>query len=296
MTFCGKAIGFLFATIILAASAQAQMVDTRIGKLDLDVGYPSKATVEKLYDEMDFQRATQAFIWALPAVGFHALHLAHLNSFSAKDGEVILYQDLKDKAGMLTPNITTQYAFSFWNLKEQGPLVVEIPPAASAGGILDIWQRPMTDIGQTGPDKGQGGKYLILPPEGDDMKADGYFVVRSLSNQVWFATRGLDPDAKAAEEILRKHKLYGWKDRDNPPATKISPLGGKPWVSAQPDDINYWKYLSDLYEKESVEPRDRMMFAMLRPLGIEPGKPFNPDARQTRILTEAASLAFANAR
>src|SRR4029077_12572524 len=102
--------------------AHAQSVDTRIGSLELQAGYPTKATAEKLYDEMDFQRATQAFIWALPAVGFHALHLAHLNSFGAKDGDVVLYQNLKDKAGMLTPNITTLYVFSFWSMNEQGPL------------------------------------------------------------------------------------------------------------------------------------------------------------------------------
>lgn len=98
----------------------------------------TKATAERLYDEMDFQRATQAFIWALPAVGFQALHRAQLNSFGAKDGDVTLFQDLKDKEGMLTPNITTLYAFSFWNMKERGPLVVEVPSGATAGGILDI--------------------------------------------------------------------------------------------------------------------------------------------------------------
>ena len=69
-----------------------------------------------------------------------------------------------NKAGMLTPNITTIYAMSFWNIDKQGALVVEVPSGLTAGGILDIWQRPVTDIGQTGPDKGQGGKYLVLGP------------------------------------------------------------------------------------------------------------------------------------
>lgn len=290
------AVSVLLSAVNLVTLAQAQTVDTRVGKLELQVGYPSKATAEKLYDEMDFQRATQAFIWALPAVGFHALHLAHLNSFGAKDGEIVLYQDLKDKAGMLTPNITTLYAFSFWNMKDQGPLVVEVPAGTTAGGILDIWQRPTTDLGQTGPDKGQGGKYLILPPGGDDMKPEGYIVVRSPSNQLWFATRGLDPDPKTAEETLRKHKLYAWKDRANPPATKVSVVGGRPWVSQQPDSLDYWKYLSELYQPEPVDARDTVMFAMLRPLGIEPGKPFNPDSRQSRILTEAAKVGELMAR
>jgi hypothetical protein len=62
---------------------------------------------------------------------------------------------------MLAPNLATLYAFRFWNLKTQGPLVVEVPAGATAGGVLDIWQRPMTDIGETGPEKGKGAKFLI---------------------------------------------------------------------------------------------------------------------------------------
>jgi hypothetical protein len=278
------------------ASMDTQTVDTRIGKLELQVGYPSKDTAEKLFDEMDFQRATQAFIWALPAVGFHSLHLAHLNSFGAKDGDVVLYKDLKDKAGMLTPNITTLYVFSFWNMKEKGPLVVEVPAGATAGGVLDIWQRPLTDLGQTGPEKGKGAKFLILPPGSDDVKADGYYIVRSPTMQLWFATRGLDPDRKAAEATVRKHKLYAWGDRSNPPVTNFIEVAGRPWVSRQPDNLDYWRYLSDLFQPEPVETRDRMMFAMLQPLGIEPGKPFKPDARQSKILAEAAKVGELMAR
>jgi hypothetical protein len=273
-----------------------QTVQTRIGKIELQNGYPSEESAEKLYDEMDFQRATQAYIWALPAVGFHALHVAHLNSFGAKDGDVVLYQDQRDKSGMLTPNLTTLYVFSFWNLKTQGPLVLEVPAGATAGGVLDIWQRPMTDIGQTGPEKGKGAKFLILPPGSEDIHPEGYVVVHSRTMQVWFATRGLDPDPKAADETVRKHKLYAWGDRDSPPEAKFIPVNGRAWVSDQPDNLDYWKYLSDLYQPEPIEERDRIMFAMLKPLGIEPGKPFNPDARQSKILTQAAALGELMAR
>jgi hypothetical protein len=276
--------------------AANETVQTRIGALELHAGYPTRETAEKLYDEMDFQRATQAFHWALPAVGFHALHLAHLTCFGAQDGDVVLYQDLKDKAGMLTPNLTTLYVMSFWNMKEKGPLVVEVPAGATAGGVLDVWQRPLTDIGQTGPEKGQGAKFLLLPPGAEDIKPDGYYVVRSPTMQLWFATRSLDPNPQKATETARKHRLYAWSQRDNPPATKYIPVGGRPWVSAQPDNLDYWRYLSDLFQPEPVEARDRMMFAMLRPLGIEPGKPFQPDARQTRILTDAARLGELMAR
>lgn len=286
----------LVSAFCLVSTAWGETVDTRIGKLELENGYPARASVEKLYDEMDFQRATQAFVWALPAVGFHGLHLAHLNIFGAKDGEIVVYKDLKDKAGMLTPNLTTIYIMSFWNLAEKGPLVVDVPAGATAGGVLDIWQRPISDTGQTGPDKGKGGKYLILPPGSKDVKAAGYFVKHSPSFQLWFATRGLSQDPKEAEETLRKHRLYSWDQRSKAPETKFVPVGGKTWASNQPPTLDYWRYLSEVLQPEPTEPRDRFFFAMLRPLGIEKGEPFKPDDRQKKILTDAAQVGEIMAR
>ncbi|MFM7268457.1 MAG: DUF1254 domain-containing protein, partial [Cyanobium sp.] len=125
-----------------SAVHQGQVQQTRLGALQLENGYPSKATADRLYDELDFQRATQAYLWALPAVGFKALYDAQAKTFGARNGDVVLYQTLQDKAGMLTPNITTLYAFSFWDLAKQGPLVVEVPAGLTAGGVLDIWQQP----------------------------------------------------------------------------------------------------------------------------------------------------------
>lgn len=152
-----------FSGVQAKQPAAADVRQTRFGALQLENGYPSKATAARLYDELDFQRATQAYLWALPAVGFKALYDAQAKTFGARNGDVVLYQTLKDKAGMLTPNITTLYAFSFWDLAKQGPLVIEVPAGLTAGGVLDIWQQPITDMGQTGPDKGAGGKFLILP-------------------------------------------------------------------------------------------------------------------------------------
>ncbi|MFZ4066993.1 MAG: DUF1254 domain-containing protein, partial [Phenylobacterium sp.] len=279
-----------------AANSASNSVATRLGTLKLENGYPTQATADKLYDEMDFQRATQAYIWALPAVGFKALYDAQAKTLGVKNGEILLFQDLKDKAGMLTPNITTLYAFSFWDLAKDGPLVVEVPAGATAGGVLDIWQQPITDMGQTGPDKGAGGRYLILPPGAAAVQAPGYRIFRSPSNQIWFGTRGLAPDKAVAEATVRQHRLYGWNQRANPPASGYSEVGGRPWQSAQPTDLNYWRLLSELYANEPVAPRDRMMFGMLSPLGLTPGQAFNPDARQARILGEAAQLGDLMAR
>ena len=282
------AVSAALAGLLASGTASAQPIDTRIGKLQLENGYPSQAALKTLYDEMDFQRATQTYLWGLPAVGFHGLHLAHLNVFGAKDGEIVLYQTLKDKAGMLTPNLTTLYAMSFWNMAEKGPLVVDVPAGATAGGVLDIWQRPVTDMGQTGPDKGKGGKYLILPPGSKAVQAPGYIVMRSPTNQVWFATRGLAADRAEAEATVRKHRLYAWADRAKPGVTKYIPVGGKDWASQQPNDLSYWQQLKAVLEPEPPEVRDGYFLAMLRSLGIEKGKPFSPDDRARKILTDAA--------
>jgi hypothetical protein len=128
------------------------------------------------------------------------------------------------------------------------------------------------------------------------MKADGYVVKRSGSVQVWFVTRGLGTDPKAAEAVLRQHRLYAWSQRERPPETKFVPVGGKAWSSEQPHDLRYWRYLADVLQPEPIEARDRYFIAMLQPLGIEPGKLFTPDARQEKLLTEAAQVGELMAR
>ena len=295
----GLALGLLavWAPATQAQPATNTTVNPRqLGQLELVNGYPTASTAQKLYNELDLQRATQAYLWGLPAVGFKALYDAQAKTMGVRNGDVLLYRTLKDKSGMLTPNITTLYAFSFWDLASQGPLVVEVPAGLTAGGVLDIWQQPITDMGQTGPDKGDGGNYLILPPGSSEVVAPGFRIFRSPSNQVWFGTRGLSPDKAVAEATVRQHRLYGWNQRAHPPVSRYEEVGGRPWQSAQPADLSYWRLLSELYANEPVAPRDRMMFGLLAPLGISPGQPFKPDARQARILNEAAQLGDLMAR
>jgi hypothetical protein len=277
-------------------SASADRQATRLGDMKLESGYPSQEAIDKLYDERDFQRACQVHNWALPMVGFHALHLAQRDQIGVKDGDVAIFLDLADKKGMLTPNITTLYAFTFWDLSQKGPLVVEAPAGLIAGGVLDLWQQPITDIGQTGPDKGAGGKYLILPPGSKDIAAPGFRVFKSPTAQVWFGTRGLDPDPAKAQATVRSHRIYGWNDRAKAGPTNYVLVNGKAWTSAHPTDVQYFKLLAEALMNEPVQTRDRVMQAMLASLGILKGKPFNPDERMTKILNEAAMVGELTAR
>ena len=179
-------------------------VQSPIGPLEIKNGYPTNETVTKLYDALDFQRATQAYIWALPYMAMTEWQRWTREEFGAGNLGYVDYFDFKDKLGILTANATTPYAQAFPNLAESGPLVFEIPAGATAGGLIDFWQRPITDTGQLGPDKGNGGKYLILGPGQPEITPapEGYFVFRSPTNNMWSGQRGLDADLDKARALM----------------------------------------------------------------------------------------------
>ncbi|HVT89165.1 MAG TPA: DUF1254 domain-containing protein [Tepidisphaeraceae bacterium] len=290
---------FLAAACRVPAVAQelptTSTIDSRLGRLEIVNGFPSDDTVKKLYDDLDFQRACQAYLWALPYMAMTEWQ-RWTREFGAGNFGYVDYFDFKDKLGILTANATTPYAQAFPNLEESGPLVLEFPKGAIAGGILDFWERPITDTGQTGPDKGNGGKYLILGPGQPDMHPDGYFVFRSPTNNIWSGQRGLSANLDEAKTVMQQLKIYPYAQRDNPPPTKHVRPGDRKWLAAQPRGLNYWEGLSKTINQEPALERDRMILAMLVPLGIEKGKPFNPDDRQKKILIDAANVGELMAR
>jgi hypothetical protein len=284
----------------VADAQQTQSVETRIGKLDFEQGLPTEKTVTKLFDELDFQRAVQCYLWALPIVSMDQLiNISQANS-GAKDGEVTIAEGYRNVSAYLTANATTPYVFGALNLATTGPTVLAVPPGLIAGSVVDMWQRATTDIGVTGPDKGHGAKFLLVGPGQQVPDAEGYFVVHSPTFRTVFFFRALDPDPAKANALKTGVQVYPFAERESPKPTRyITPSPGRPvTLSYQPRGLEYWKVLSEALANESVEDRDRFFMAMLRPLGIEPGKPFTPDERQEKLLTEAAfigeSMAKAN--
>jgi len=185
---------------------------------------------------------------------------------------------------------------AFPYLKKTGPMVFEIPAGPTAGGLLDFWERPFSDLGQTGPDKGKGAKYLILGPGHPDMSPEEYIVVRSPHWNLFLGHRVLHPDPTEAKKLLRAHKLYPYSERENPKPTRFISSEGIDWEAFQPRGLEYFERLASILEVEPVEPRDYMIMAMLRPLGIMPGVKFNPTAEQRAIFEEAAVVGEAIAR
>jgi hypothetical protein len=287
-------IGSILLVACPSFIASAQTVDTRIGKIELQNGYPTDDSITKLYDELDFQRAVQAYIWATPAVALDALRIANERDWGVDYNEVGIVNKFTSPAVLaLTGNTTTIYAASFVDLEQNGPVVIE-SPAGAYGVIDDYWQRPILEIGPFGPDKGKGGKLLIVPPGYQGEVSKDYIIARSPTNRVIYLVRGLvkDGDVKAAVDTLSKIRIYPRTRDSNPPETRIFMAGDKGMDSIAPNGLEYWERLAVILDREPVEPRDRFFHAMLRPLGIEKGKPFKPDDRQKRILTDAAKVGF----
>ncbi len=275
-------------------------IHTRIGTLsfthDFANGYPTQETVEKLYEERDFQRACQLYLWALPMISMAEWQDQALTVFGAGDMDVILYTSYADKLGILTANATTPYIGTFANLATTGPLVIDMPGGAAAGMVDDFWQRPVTDLGLPGPDQGKGGKYLIIGPGQTAKDTDGLIVTPSSTMNVFIGFRNLETDPEKAANLLKQYRLYPYAQRDNPRATRFIEAGGKKWSTTQPRGLAYWERLANILSLEPVQERDRIMMAMLRSIGIEKGKPFQPDARQQKTLTEAALVGEAMAK
>jgi hypothetical protein len=282
--------------------SQGQSIETRIGMLsfthDFANGYPTKETVEKLYDERDFQRACQAYLWALPMVSAGEVEHVYRQGPGAAYGDIMSLETFPDLSRFLTANATTPYTLTWLNLAKSGPYVVELPAGPIAGFVDDLWQRPVTDLGLPGPDKGQGGKFLVLGPgQTAPGGTEGYIVVRSSTFNNFLILRLLAIDPQERQAMLEKIRLYPLSQQANPPTTKVIRLdqGGRSLANA-PRGFAYWEKLSRWINEEPVQERDRIMMAMLRSIGIEKGKPFNPDARMKKILTEATLVGEAMAK
>lgn len=290
-----KILNASLATLIalggFSPEVAAETVETPIGPIELELGLPSKDSAEMLFDTMDFQRACQAYLWGLPSVGFEYIRREQREVFGANEGDVTIYKGYDGVARFLTANVTTPYIIGFVDLNKTGPFVLQIPAGLIAGSAMDFWQRPLTDFGVTGPDKGQGARYLLIGP---GQKVPGPLpadvrVVKSETYGIGFFYRALDPDKEKAEKMERSIQTYAWADRDNPtPTQHLTPSEVR--TRTLPRGLDYWEQLAAVLEREPVSDRDRFFMAMLKPLGIERGKPFNPDERQKRILTQGAEV------
>jgi len=318
------------AAIALPAAATAQTVpavpaflvtpdkvETRIGTLEYKDGAPSVETAKKVYDTLDFTRALNVYNNSFRGASAYAITKG-LRSIGAQDNTVVIFPELMDaKSLFLTANADTVYYMAVVDLTK-GPMVVEQPPKG-LGTINDMWFSWIIDIGFPGPDRGEGGKYLIVPPgyEGP-LPEGGFYVARSRTTRVLYAARSflVNNDPKPAVENIKKHiKIYAYTPggvgtsiataldgkvrlgRDPAiPATKFVEATGKVMNTIPPGDFGFFEMINENVQREPANSYDVELAGQLAAIGIQHGKPFKPDARMKKILGDAAAVGNAAGR
>src|SRR5262245_6910102 len=261
---------------------------------------PAQGSADDLNRRLIERRAVEAVIWGMPAVNYDLMRQEMLTKTPGKVGQVIYWgRPLDWRNQTLTPNPDALYFMTFFNTKD-GPVVLDLPPGDANGSfngnIVTVWQMPLEDAGLLGIDKGAGGKFLILPPGYSGAKPDGYIALQSdtLSGYMLFRSSlksHSDADVQAAIAYGRRMKVYPLAQAANPPATVFVDVKDADFDSTIRYDASYFENLNRIVQEEPWLERDRAMIDQLKSLGIEKGKPFNPDKKTAELLNAAAKEA-----
>jgi hypothetical protein len=255
---------------------------------------PSELAQRTLY-----RRAVESVIWGVPAVNFELLYLAAVQA-KGTFNQIIFWSRLPDwKLQTLTPDPDVICLMPYFNTKEVGPMVLEIPAAEGgsiAGALNDGWQNALADVGPAGKDKGQGGRYLILPPGCEDRVPAGCIPVPSSTYSGYGLLRSdiksrSDADLARAVAFGKRVKLYPIARAANPPKTIFVDAIDVLFDNTIPFDMRFFELLDRFVQREPWLERDKAVIGQLKSIGIEKGETFAPDAKTQEQLTNAAQEA-----
>lgn len=291
------AAGYRMTTPIPPEIVTPQRVETRIGTLEFDDGVPTQATAQKVWDQLDFSRGIEAFLNGIPGASMVAIRTG-LREAGAENGTIGVFETLMDSRSIfLTANTETVYFWSWMDLKD-GPVIVESPPRI-LGVVNDFWFRYVTDLGNAGPDKGQGGKYLFVPPGWEGERPQGHFVVESptFGNLLFGRAFMQDGDPAPGVASLKKSlRVYPWSTREAPPQTRFLNLSGRAMNTVHANTFKFFEEIDQIIQEEPAGAYGPDMTGIFVAIGIEKGKPFSPDERMRTILTDAVAVGNAAAR
>lgn len=289
-----------------AASAQTEphgwvnteTLKTRYGDFEFRNGYPVGDATARLLETQKLNRAIEVYTTQMMRVSETAVREG-MRAFGAKTPQqLVIWESLMDaKTVLLTANTETVYAMAHLDLKADGPTVVEAPPKM-LGFLQDGLQRYLIDIGPLGPDKGKGGRFLLLPPGYQGKVPAGYFVARSPTYSVTFAVRGFQVDGSTDEAValMKRTRIYPLAKASAPPPMQFINGSDRDIDTLFPDNFRYFELLAMLVQEEPAELFDPLERAQMQAIGIEKGKPFRPDDRTKALLEEAARIGGAIAR
>ena len=255
---------------------------------------------QNIHDRMFHHRSIDAVVWAMPLLNFKGFRDGHA-AVGVGYNDIAYHSKVQNwKFQTATPNDTTPYVNFYWSIAD-GPVVVEIPPSADGvgifGTIMDAWQRPIDDVGAAGRDKGRGGKYVLLPEGYDGPLLPTSYVYQQRTNHGFAILRPIIADASPenlanAAKFAQRIKVYPLAQADNPPANNYVDIYDKNIEQTPVLDGGIYAEIHEILQEEIIEEQNLAMMGLLRRIGIEKGKPFEPDDRAKKIYAAAGPEAL----
>lgn len=281
----------LIATSGLNAQSKKSKVTSAKSAMGTPAGFPSPKSAQLSRDESDLNRAIQAYRFFYPTVSGMAIIKGNAD-VGLVENKIFGVLDTQPKQVIFTANSDTPYGPIPMNLS-LGPIVIEMPPGPLICIVMDVNQRWVADMGLPGPDAGKGGKHLILPLDYKGEVPAGYHVSRATSNRLIVGVRSLpmNGDVKTAIEKIQTIKIHplktvaGWSE---PKWVNLTGTVQDTTPLKWENNIKFWQVLHEVVDSEPIYSGYHNYYGELASLGIEKGKPFNPDARMKRILEQAA--------
>lgn len=292
-------------------------IETSAGTLEFKDGVPSEVTAQKVYDTLDFVRALEAYNNSFRGASALAI-VKGFAGIGAEPGDVVIFSELMDSSSLfLTANADTVYYLTGLDLSK-GPVVIE-QPSNAVGTINDVWFSWIIDIGGPGPDRGLGGKYLIVGPDYEGpLPEGGYFIGHSKTNFAMYAARAylVDDDPKPAVENIKQNlKVYPYQPgsfgtsiaqalegtvriagEPKIPEMRFVEATGLSFNTIPPSDYGFFELINENIQSQPATSYDVELAGQLAAIGIAHGKPFEPDERMKKILSDAAAFGNATGR
>ena len=263
-------------------------------------GYPTPETVQRAYDDADFNRAVQCYRFFYPTVSIMAPGRETSTTEWCRTGCSRCWK-ARPSNWSSPPNSDTPYAAAALDLTE-GPMVVELPPGPLMCTANDLNQRWIMDMGLPGPDGGKGGKHVLCGPGFTGDVPAGHFKGTATTNRVLMLLRALPhgDDMQGAIDLMQSitvHPLDPGAEVPEIDWVDLSKIVGADFTPIRwEDNLTYWEVLHDLIDAELPFAEYRNFYGELASLGIEKDKPFAPDERMRDILTRASQLGNAQLR
>ncbi len=271
--------------------ANAQVTQEPLG------GQPAPGSMRSNVDfdyQTKYQRAFEALLWSLPSAQLQSARAATFDVLGAKYNDILAWSEpATPELETWTANSSTPYIVAYADLKDE-PVVLEIPAAGPDGSlygqVVDAWQFTIADVGTSGVDGGKGGKLLFTGPDFEGTVPPGYIQVESPNYRIAFAFRSVRAPGKTAQDAYaysKRLKMYPLSQAANPPPQRFIDPANRRYPTLLPYDEDYFKLLYDTITYEPVRPQDKHIMGLLAPLGIERGKPYNPDVVAKRAMRQA---------